>query len=123
MHELGIANQVLDVILSEAKKRNAKVNGIKLKIGRMSGLEPESLAFLLQTIAKNTPAEGLEVTYDLVDPIMECKNCGNIFTVQEMTFWCPKCGGGDCEMKEGKDLVIETISMEVPDEGKYEQEG
>jgi len=116
MHELGVASQVLDVILLEAKKRDAKVNSVKLKIGRMSGIEPESLTFLLQTIAKDTPAQELKVEYELVDPLLECKTCGHIFTVTQLTFWCPICSSGDCEMREGRDLIIETISMEVPGE-------
>ncbi len=115
MHELGIAQNILDILISEAAKRNAKVKAVKLTVGRMSGIVPESLEFILQCISKGTVAEGVAVAQTVIDPILLCNSCDEQFTVEDLDFFCPKCGSGDCQMKEGRDLIVETITLE---EGK-----
>ncbi len=116
MHELGIANQVFELLEKEAKERGARVSGVKLTIGRMSGIMPDSLVFLLQTISKDTICDGLNIEFEIVDPEFKCNNCGNIFTAKEYDFTCPKCKNGDCEMITGSDLIVEKIHLELADE-------
>lgn len=112
MHELGIAQNVLGIITEEAVKRNARAKAVKLGIGKMSGIVPESLEFILSCIAKDTLADGIEITINMIEPVMVCNTCDHQFNVPELEFFCPKCGGGDCKIIEGKDLIIETITLE-----------
>lgn len=116
VHELGIANQIFELLENEAKTRNAKVSGVKLIIGRMSGIMPDSLVFLLQTISKDTICDGVKIEFEMVDPGFKCKDCGHLFTAEEYNFICPKCGNGDCDMISGSDLIVEKIHMELTDE-------
>jgi len=115
MHELGIANQVFDLLKSEAESRHATVKGVKLIIGRMSGIMPDSLVFLLETISQGSVCSGMKIEFKLVDPELVCSNCGNSFSAEGYDFTCPECGSGDCKMVSGRDLIVEKIHMEVDD--------
>ena len=112
MHELGIAQNVLGIITEEAVKRNAKAKSVTLGIGKMAGIVPESLQFLLECIAKDTCADGIKITINMIEPVLICNSCGHQFSVPELDFFCPKCGSGDCKTIEGKDLIVETITLE-----------
>lgn len=112
MHELPVSQEILKVLQEEAKKRDAKVKGVKLKIGRLSGNEPNSVAFFLEVLTKGTPMEGLKVESEVVDPILLCNACKKEFTVDDIIFICPYCGSVDCKTLSGGDLEIVTISLE-----------
>ncbi|HOO96423.1 MAG TPA: hydrogenase maturation nickel metallochaperone HypA [Caldisericia bacterium] len=115
MHELGIANQILELLKSEAEKRDARVTGVTLTIGKMSGIMPDSLVFLLETISKGTACEGMKIDFSLEETRLECKSCSHSFVTSDFDFRCPKCKSGDCVIISGKDLVIDKIGLEVPD--------
>ena len=57
MHEMAIAEGVLDIALDYAKKNDAKcIREIGLLIGDMSGVVVDSLTFSFDMIAKGTLA-------------------------------------------------------------------
>jgi len=115
MHELGIANQVFELLVKEGESRNATVKGVDLIIGRMSGIMPDSLVFLLQTISQGSICDNLTINFELVDPELVCADCKNKFSAEEYDFTCPKCGGGDCKIIAGDVLIVEKIHLEVND--------
>ena len=62
MHEMAIAEGVLDIALDYAKQNDAKcIREIGLLIGDMSGVVVDSLTFSFDMIAKGTLAEGAEI--------------------------------------------------------------
>lgn len=112
MHELPVSQEILKVLQDEAKKRNARIKGVKLRIGRLSGNEPNSISFFLEVLTKGTDMEGLKVESEIVDPVLLCNACKKEFTVDDIIFICPHCGSIDCKMLSGGDLEIVTISLE-----------
>ncbi len=112
MHELPVTQEIHKVLLEEAKKHNARVKGVKLRIGRISGLEPNSIAFFLEVLTKGTNMEGLKVEYEVVDPLLVCNKYHKEFTVDDIVFICPHCGSVDCKTLSGGDLEVVTISLE-----------
>jgi hydrogenase nickel incorporation protein HypA/HybF len=58
MHELGLAQETLDLAVAAAEKEHgAKIISLRIEIGAMSGVEPEAFRFALETIAGNTMAD------------------------------------------------------------------
>jgi hydrogenase nickel incorporation protein HypA/HybF len=112
MHELPVSQEIHKILLEESKARNARVKGVKLRIGRISGLEPNSVAFFLEVLTKGTSMEGLKVESEIVDPLLACNACHKEFTVDDIVFICPHCGSVDCRTLSGGDLEIVTISLE-----------
>ena len=111
MHELGIANEILDAALSEADRHAAKkVTSIRLRVGVLRAIEPENLSFLFEHLARGTPAEGalLEIVEEPVR--VECEACG-VSETPSFTLECPRCKGADVSIKGGDSLSI--LSMDV----------
>jgi len=113
MHELAITQSLFDIVLQHAVKSNAKkVKSVNLVIGEMTGVVADSVQFYLELMSKDTIAAGLKANIKMVSPQAQCKSCGKVFTVQEMAWQCPACGGANLEITGGKELFVESIEVE-----------
>jgi Zn finger protein HypA/HybF involved in hydrogenase expression len=53
MHEMGIATSILDAAQNEAKRHpGSKLLKVGLRIGEWSGVDPDSLAFVLKPLCR-----------------------------------------------------------------------
>jgi len=60
MHELGIANSILEAVETEMRPHpGARPVKIGVTVGALSGVDRDSLAFCFQAIVKGTPLEAL----------------------------------------------------------------
>ena len=112
MHELGVANEILDTALSEAVRHAAKrVTSIRLRVGVLRAIEPENLSFLFGHLARGTTAEGalLEIVEEPVR--IECPTCGPS-EARAFTFECPRCKGSGVSVTGGDALAILSLDIE-----------
>lgn len=113
MHEMAIAEGILDIALEYAKENEAKkVEKIGLLIGEMSGVVIDSLNFGFEMIAKGTPAEGAELVVKEVPLRGRCTKCGEEMHVEHYDFWCPKCRDGVLEIISGREMQVEYLEVE-----------
>jgi len=113
VHELGVANEILDVALSEAERHAAKkVTSIRLLVGVLRSIEPGNLSFLFEHLARGTPAEGalLEIVEEPVR--IECPACGPS-EARAFTFECPRCQGSGVSVTGGDALGILSLDIEA----------
>jgi len=113
VHELGIANEILDAALSEADRHAAKkVTSIRLRVGVLRAIEPENLSFLFEHLARGTPADGarLEIVEESIR--VDCPECG-LSEAHAFTFECPRCHGPNVSVTGGDALSI--LSLEIED--------
>lgn len=120
MHEISVASGILDRALSAAQEHGAdRIDEMTLEIGRATHVNPDQLAFVLETIADGTSAEGADVTADVVEPVAAC-DCGWRDTPAELELavgfapdiQCPECGDRT-ELVAGTECRL--ASIEVPD--------
>ena len=71
MHEMTVAQNLLEMIISEAEKQNIQPVKVKISCGVLNCINDETLAFAFNAIAKNTLCETitLEVEHK---PISGC---------------------------------------------------
>lgn len=75
MHEYSMSEDLINVVLKEAKKYNAKiVNSVKIKIDPFINANPIQLEFCLKFIAKNTIVENATFIFNYFDIELQCKN-------------------------------------------------
>ena len=56
MHELGIANSILDAVKTEMQPHpGARALRIAVTVGALSGVDRDSLAFCFEALVKDTP--------------------------------------------------------------------
>ena len=111
MHELTIAQNILDIINEQLLVNNlSKVIKIRIRIGRLAAIEPESLSF--EIIAKNTKAEDSVLEIDYVPIRCKCSNCQIVFTLDELNFICPKCMGSNLKIISGNELQVVELEAE-----------
>ena len=76
MHEVGIMASAMDAVLAQAREHGAsRVHLIVLRVGALSGVEPEALRFAFDIVAKDTPADGADLEIDTVPARARCPDC------------------------------------------------
>ncbi|MFH0948567.1 MAG: hydrogenase maturation nickel metallochaperone HypA [Elusimicrobiota bacterium] len=112
MHELGIAKDLLDIVLLKAKENNLKkITKISVNIGEASGIDRDFLRHsFIDHLLPGTIAESccLEISKEEVK--VKCKECSAEFL--PMIFNCPACQSKEIEILSGKDVYVASIEGE-----------
>ena len=61
MHETVVAQSILDTVLAEAQKINARPISAKISCGQLNPINDEVLNFAFELAAKSTVAEGMKL--------------------------------------------------------------
>ncbi|MCX5997245.1 MAG: hydrogenase maturation nickel metallochaperone HypA [Chloroflexi bacterium] len=113
MHEMGIAQNILDIALSAANQEGAiKISRINLVAGELRGLVPMQLTFCFSIVAKDTIASGAYLHVEEVPVSGHCNDCSADFTIEEYNYLCPKCGSTRIQVTGGTELRIKDIEIE-----------
>ncbi len=112
MHELGIAESVLDAIEVEAAHfPNARPTRAGLKIGELSGINAESLKFCFDAIVSGTKFESLRLEIEFCPRCQRCQACGHDFTVLNYKLQCPRCCCESSECIGGDELELSYLEV------------
>ncbi len=112
MHELGVTESMLDVVLRHAERNRAtSVTRINLVMGESSTVMEESVRFYFEIIGKDTIAQGAELNFRRVPLKAKCPECGEEFQVVEYDFTCPGCKGTQTEIISGREFQVESIEI------------
>lgn len=113
MHEMSIAQGILDIVLKTAAEHNAvKVSYIKLLIGQMTQVEPESLKFGFAALSAGSIADGANVDITIIPLVGECNSCRKQFTVEKFSFLCPLCNSAAISVVSGRELAVDYLEVE-----------
>lgn len=116
MHEMGIAMEIIDIAISSIPDdiKNARVERVNLKVGKMSAIVPESLHFCFEIVAKDTLLSGAKLNVEEIPVVARCRECDFEWTVNKPVFTCRECKSGLIDIVSGRELDI--ISIEIVDE-------
>lgn len=113
MHELTIAQGILDIALNTADSHGAgKVTGVKVLAGEMTGIVPEALEFGFAALSEGTIAGGACLTVHVLPLIGRCRDCGDERRVDRYRFICEACGSFAIEIISGRELKVESVEVE-----------
>lgn len=112
MHELAVATELVTQV--ERAAGSEQVIAVHVRLGRLSGLVPDSLEFCFQIAAKGTVLEGARLVVESIEPVIWCPSCQAAVTLESTTrLHCPVCGTASALVLAGRDL--ELRSLEVAD--------
>lgn len=113
MHELAIAQSIVEVVGTQAAECNAAhVKSVRLKIGEASGVVTESLTFCFEMLASLDPTlAGARLLIDTTPHRARCPHCASEFSVTNFVAQCPTCKEWSSEIVSGTELQV--LEMEV----------
>ncbi len=115
MHELAIASAILDRAKAASDRNGGgRVLRIGLRIGEISGVEPEALAFGIEALSKGTPLEGVVLEIERPKRKQRCAACAAEFEPDGFAVACPHCQHGASECIAGNELDVTYIELEDP---------
>jgi hydrogenase nickel incorporation protein HypA/HybF len=113
MHELGIAEAVLNAIRTEAARYpNTRPAKAGVRIGELSGVNAEALQFCFEVIARSTEFESLKLEIEFCPRRQRCLECGGKFEVQDYELQCPRCASKASECIGGDELELVFLEVE-----------
>jgi len=113
MHEMGIANSILDGVAKELRRRpgNRAVK-VGVRIGELAGVDPDALSFAFEALTLDTPLAGLELEVEYRAPRSRCRDCSVEFEVRNFELLCPGCGGTNAECISGDEIEFAYLEVE-----------
>ncbi len=113
MHEMTVAHGLLTIIEEQAKTHEiTQVTLVRLKIGRLRGLDARQLRAAFKVLAEGSIAEGARLDLDEVIARARCYTCGTEWRLPDFRFECPACEATDAQILEGRELHIESFDGE-----------
>lgn len=112
MHELSIAQNIVDIVQQHIPAGQAKsVASIKLRIGELSGVVADSLDFCFSAITSATPLSSAKLEIERIPFTLHCASCNNSFTSELGTVLCPRCGNENTQVTGGTEMQIVEIEL------------
>jgi len=113
MHELGITENIVNIVLDKAREAQAsKITEINLVVGELSGFAPDCIQFYFDFLSKDTIAEEATLHFDLASAQFRCRNCSTVFHPKDVEWICPECHGQNVEVTGGRELYIKSMEVE-----------
>lgn len=118
MHELGIMTGVLDAAEKAAREAGAtKLLKVSLSIGEMTEAIEDALVFAWEALTADDPyAKDAELSVNMIRPKSRCLDCGAVFEHDRFHMFCPECDSFALELLAGRELQIDSIEVDLPDE-------
>jgi len=114
MHELSLSRAILSTALRHAEGR--PVREVRLRVGALRQVVPESLDFYFGITAEGTLCEGARLDQERVPATLRCEGCGQRWRPSEPLFRCGRCGSGPVEVLSGEEFEIASIEVEEEEE-------
>lgn len=112
MHEMSIAQSLLDIVQTEAARHNAKkVVRIRVTAGELRGIVPVHLNYFFQFVSKGTIAEGAELDVNILPVKARCGACDLLFPVEDYNYQCPQCKGREVDTVQGLELMVQDLEI------------
>ena len=118
MHELSLVTSIVETVTETLaalpdSSRGSRVLEVRLRVGALASVIPESLEFCWGIVSEGTPLEGSRLVVNLLPVVVHCESCGQDAELQGVqSFRCPRCGEPCSDMRQGRELEIESIEID-----------
>jgi hydrogenase nickel incorporation protein HypA/HybF len=110
MHELSIAQAIVDVAIRHAAGR--RVVKVEVQVGHLRQVVPDSLQFAFSLVTQGTALDGAALEIEHVPAAGRCRECGAESAMEDFPLSCAACGGLDVEVFAGEELLIDALELE-----------
>ena len=120
MHELALARSVAEIAGRHSAGR--PVVSVKVRVGALRQVVPESLAFAFAAVAPEAGCGGASLEPVAVAACLRCEDCGGEWDPAPPpareeaellpSFSCPACGSARSVVLRGEELEVVSIEVE-----------
>jgi hydrogenase nickel incorporation protein HypA/HybF len=110
VHELSIAQAIVEIVSRQARGRN--VYRVELKVGHLRQVVPSALEFAFELLTDGTALKGAELVIEEVPVRGRCRACGAETTMTGFPLQCASCGRVDVELVAGEELLVDALEVE-----------
>lgn len=113
MHEMSLAEGVLQVIEASAKRDGfGHVRTVWLEIGRMAAVEVEAMRFCFDAVTKGSLADGARLEIIDVPGQGWCMKCCETVPMDALYGACPQCGSHQVQVTGGTEMRVKELEVE-----------
>ena len=122
MHELGIMTGVLEAATTAAHEAGAtRLLKVSLSVGEMTEAIEDALVFAFEALTEDDPfLKGAELSITMIRPKSRCLECGAEYEHDRFHMFCPECDSFATELIAGRELQIDSIEVDLPDDDSEE---
>jgi hydrogenase nickel incorporation protein HypA/HybF len=113
MHELSIAASIVEAVTGTAVAYpGAHVREVRLRVGALASVIEDSLQFCWGVTTEDTPLAGARLVVNMLPVVIHCEKCGADEEIGVQSFRCPRCGELAGDLRQGRELEIESIEID-----------
>jgi hydrogenase nickel incorporation protein HypA/HybF len=113
MHEMGIANSVLEAVRTEMGLHPGTYPcKVGVRIGEMAAIDRDALRFCFEAIIQETDLQSLELEIEVCPRRHRCQVCGCEFIVRDYDSRCPQCASLETRCVSGDELELAYLEIE-----------
>ena len=114
MHELSIVEALIEQVQEEVRRAGVegKIAKLELSIGRLSGVNADSIRFAFELLAPDTILAGTEIVIHEPKAVCRCNSCHAETEIDDLLLQCPRCSSDDVVIDGGRELLLQSIDVE-----------
>lgn len=117
MHELSVCQALLRQVRATAESRGAElVHAINVRVGPLSGVEPELLEAAYEVARRDTIAANATLVVERTAVAVRCRVCGESSDASPGRLACGRCGSPDTELVGGDECMLVSVELTVAEE-------
>jgi hydrogenase nickel incorporation protein HypA/HybF len=112
MHEYSLVQALLDKVHEEARRHDAAaVHHVRVRIGRLAGVETDLLRTAYEMCREKTLCAGADLEIVPVEPLWACPGCDRRIEPGR-PLRCESCGR-PAHLAQGDEIVLDRLEMEA----------
>ncbi len=112
MHELSIAKGIIEIVEQNVPSDDLPcVRSVSVRVGAVSGVVPESLAFGYRALVDGTPLANSVLHVERVPFRFQCRQCSAITENESGVAVCEKCWSTETTVLSGIELDVVQIKL------------
>lgn len=121
MHEMGLAANIIDMVAGELDRRGierGKLRAVKITVGKMTQIVPESLRFGLGIKSETAGFGPVDFIINEAPLKLKCGACGLESVLSRdaagagITMACPGCGANEPKIIGGREFSIDSVDVD-----------
>jgi hydrogenase nickel incorporation protein HypA/HybF len=113
VHELAVCQGLIDQLEDISRREQAeKITRVRLRIGPLSGVEPQLLEDAYPIAAAGTVADGATLEIEHQPVRVHCAVCGHETDASANRLICADCGDFRTRLTSGDEMLLVSVELE-----------